>query len=123
VNPYDQSFHRAKKNKLPGPSGQSINAFQEDLTRTLQAVTSGNVSTQQLRQQLREYNVSVDAQLDKLLRKHESGDFVTYNELGKHIFRQLNGTDIYNRVDKINMNNPKIVSPEKVGKNPFAHAD
>lgn len=30
---------------------------------------------------------------------------------------------MYNRVDKINMNNPKIVSPEKTGKKPFAHAD
>jgi len=28
-------------------------------------------------------------------------------------------TDIYNRVDKINMNNPKIVSPEKTGLKPF----
>ena len=32
-----------------------------------------------------------------------------------HIIR----TDIYNRVDKINMNNPKIVSPEKTGLKPF----
>jgi hypothetical protein len=67
--------------------------------------------------------VPVDPQLDKLLRRHDAGDLVTYNELGKHIFRQLNGTEIYNRVDKINMNNPKIVSPEKTGKNPFSHAD
>ena len=30
-----------------------------------------------------------------------------------------NRTETYNRVDKINMNNPKIVSPEKTGKNHF----
>jgi hypothetical protein len=67
--------------------------------------------------------VTVDAQLDKLIRKHESGDFVTYNELGKQIFRQLNGTEIYNRVDKINLNNPQIVSSENVGTKPFSHID
>jgi hypothetical protein len=61
--------------------------------------------------------------LDKLIRKHESGDFVSFNEFGKHIFRQLNGTEIYNRVDKINLNNPKIVSPEKTGKKPFTQTE
>lgn len=35
----------------------------------------------------------------------------------------LNRTEHYNRVDKINMNNPKIVSPEKTGKNHFALAN
>lgn len=64
--------------------------------------------------------MTVDSQLDKLIRKHESGDFVNYNEFGKQIFRQLNGTELYNRVDKINLNNPKIVSPEKTGKKPFS---
>ena len=61
--------------------------------------------------------------MDKLIRKHESGDFVSFNEFGKHIFRQLNGTEIYNRVDKINLNNPKIVSPEKTGKKPFTQTE
>ena len=32
-------------------------------------------------------------------------------------------TETYNRVDKINMNNPKIVSPEKTGKNHFTYAE
>lgn len=72
---------------------------------------------------LREYNIPIDANLDKLIRKHECGDFVSYNEFGKNIFRQLNGTETYNRVDKINMNNTKIVSPEKAGKNHFSLAD
>ncbi len=31
-------------------------------------------------------------------------------------------SELYNRVDKINMNNPIIVSAEKTGKKPFAHA-
>jgi hypothetical protein len=32
-------------------------------------------------------------------------------------------SEAYNRVDKISMNNNKIVSPEKVGKDHFALAD
>lgn len=32
-------------------------------------------------------------------------------------------SESYNRVDKINMNNKKIVSPEKKGKDHFALAD
>jgi len=91
--------------------------------KTLQGFTAGNVSSNQLRQQLSNFNVTVDVQLEKLLRKHEAGDFASYNDLGKHIFRQMNGSEVYNRVDKINMNNPKIVSPEKTGKRPFAHAE
>jgi len=61
--------------------------------------------------------------MDKLIRRHEAGDFISYNEFGKHVYRQLNGSEAYNRVDKINMNNNKIVSPEKAGKSHFALAD
>lgn len=78
---------------------------------------------QQLRQKLREYNVTIEPQIDKLIRKHESGDFVSYNEIGKLVYRQLNGSDLYNRVDKVNMNNPLIVSPEKTGKKPFTQTE
>ena len=35
--------------------------------------------------------------------------------MGQHIFRQINGTETYNRVDKPNMNNQAIVNPSKSG--------
>jgi hypothetical protein len=35
VKPYDLDFHRAKRNKVAGPSGTSQNAFQEDIGKTL----------------------------------------------------------------------------------------
>ena len=108
---------------MVGPSGTSQNAFQEDIGKTLQNYSSGTVNGQQLRQKLREYNVTIEPQIDKLIRKHESGDFVSYNEIGKLVYRQLNGSDLYNRVDKVNMNNPLIVSPEKTGKKPFTQTE
>lgn len=70
-----------------------------------------------------DFNVNIDADLDKLIRRHEAGDFQSYNEFGKRIFRQVNGSDFYNRVDKINMTSTKITSPDKTGKNHFALQD
>jgi hypothetical protein len=43
------------------------------------------------REKLSEYKVPIDANMDKLIRKHEAGDSVSYKEFGKNIFRQLNG--------------------------------
>ena len=50
-----------------------------------------------------------------MVRKQECGDKVTFNQMGQHIFRQINGSDTYNRVDKPNMNNSSIVNPSKSG--------
>ena len=122
VHPVEQSHHRAKRCKVAGPAGTSVNAFQQEVGQTLRDYTAGKVSQQALREKLAEYHVQVEAPLDKLLRRHEAGDFVTYNELGMQVFRQLNGTDLYDRVDKIALNNPKIVSPEKTGR-PFTGVD
>ena len=36
--------------------------------------------------------------------------------MGTHIYRQLNGCDAYNRVDKSNMNDPRMVAPDKRAK-------
>jgi hypothetical protein len=44
VKPYDLDFHRAKRNKVAGPSGTSQNAFQEDIGKTLQNYSSGTVN-------------------------------------------------------------------------------
>ena len=67
--------------------------------------------------------MKIDSEFDRLTRRHEAGDFVNYNEFGKKIFKQINGSDSYNRVDKINMNNPMIVSPQNTGTNHFLFAE
>ena len=87
------------------------------MAKAIKGYTTGAINLNTFRGNLMDMNIGVDAELDKLLRRHESGDFVSYNEFGKKLFRELNGCETYNRVDKINMNNPKIVSPEKTGKN------
>jgi hypothetical protein len=57
------------------------------MAAVIQDYVKGKISINSFRSSLAEYNVTVDATLDKLLRRHEAGDFVTYNELGTHIFR------------------------------------
>jgi len=57
------------------------------MTKVIQDYTKGTINSNAFRAQLGNYKVPVDATMDKLIRKHEAGDFVTYNELGKHIFR------------------------------------
>jgi hypothetical protein len=81
------------------------------------------MNVNEFRSKLAELNVPVDTNIDKLIRKHESGDHQTYNTFGKEIYRKLNGDEFYNRVDKINMNSTTIVSPEKTGKGHFTMAD
>jgi hypothetical protein len=81
------SHHRGKRNKVAGNGGESKNAFQEKMAKTLSDYTKGNINVNDFRAQLMEYNVPIDTHVDKLIRKHEAGDFQTYNEFGKHIFR------------------------------------
>ena len=85
------NFHRGKRNPKMGPTGQSLNEQQETISKTLQAYTSGQTNSKTLRSQLRNHNVEIDPQLDKPIRKHESGDFVSYHDLGKQVYRQING--------------------------------
>jgi hypothetical protein len=46
----------------------------------------------------------------------DAGNVPKYKDFGKAIFRNLNGTDTYNRVDKINVNNSRIVNPAHAGR-------
>lgn len=53
------------------------------MAKTISDYTKGNINVSKFREQLNEYKVPIDANMDKLIRKHESGDFVSYNQFGK----------------------------------------
>ena len=57
------------------------------MTAVISDYTKGKINVNKFREQLGEYKIPVDATMDKLIRKHEAGDFVSYNEFGKQIFR------------------------------------
>lgn len=119
VTPYDVKFHRGQAGKT-GPSGNSVNVFQEQMAAKIKDYQQGKINVNQFRTELREKNIPVDAEMDRLIRRQEAGDFVSQSDFGKKIYREMNGTEVYNRPEKVNMNDNKIVSPEKTGKNHFA---
>lgn len=45
------------------------------MAKNISEYTKGNINVNDFRAQLQEYKVPVDATIDKLIRKHESGDF------------------------------------------------
>lgn len=90
VNPYDVKHHRGQKGAV-GDLKKSNNAYQEQMAKVISDYTKGKINTNDFRNNLSQYNVPYDATMDKLVRRHEAGDFISYNEFGKHIFRQLNG--------------------------------
>ncbi len=57
------------------------------MAKAITDYTKGTTNVNNFRSSLGEFNVPIDTNLDKLIRKHESGDFISYNEFGKHIFR------------------------------------
>lgn len=92
------------------------NVLQDEMSQAIRAYSGGKMNVTDFKNALADNEIKIDNKLDTLIRRHESGDTIKYNEFGKQIYMQLNGAEIYNRVDKINMNNPKIVGAEKTGK-------
>ena len=58
----------------------------------------------------------MDDKVETLIRNTEAGNIPKFSDFGKAILRQLNGTDKYNRVDKINVNNSRLVTPALAGR-------
>jgi hypothetical protein len=63
---------------------------------------------------LADANVPVDDKIKKIIAKHEVGDNCSFREMSTHVFRQLNGNDNYNRVDKISLNCEQTIKASKM---------
>ena len=80
------------------------------ISDAIKSYTLGDSTLNQFRLQLA--GVKIDGALERAIRRHEAGETVSYMTFGTLIFRQMNGSnEAYNRVDKINMNNPAQVAP------------
>ncbi len=77
---------------------------------------SGHLTKNEFIQRLSESNIAIDERVKTLIRNTESGSIPPFNEFGKVILRRMSGLQVYNRVDKINLNNDRIVNPAKVGR-------
>ena len=113
---YDsQAAHIRGRPVKPAEVEPTLNHFQPEISKAISDYTTGKTNVDAFRAKLADTEVPIDDRLNTLIRKHEAGDSVSYNTFGTHIYRQMNGTEVYNRVDKINLNNQNIVTPVKSG--------
>lgn len=77
---------------------------------------NGKLSKDQFVGKLHEFDIQVDERVNTLIRNTESGSIPRFYEFGKVILRRLSGLNAYNRVDKVNLNNDRIVNPSKTGR-------
>ena len=74
----------------------------------------GKITSAEFKAKLGESEVKVDDHINNMIMRHQAGDSVSYNAFGTYIFRQLNGRQAINTVDKITRNDVKIVAVEKI---------
>lgn len=86
------------------------------MTDTIKSYMGGQMSKDAFVSKLREHDIAVSDKINTLIRCTEAGNVPKFHEFGKVILRQLNGTDKYNRVDKISINNNRIVTPGHAGR-------
>jgi hypothetical protein len=77
---------------------------------------SGHINKNEFIERLSKNNIAIDERVNTLIRNTESGSIPPFNEFGKVILRKMSGLEVYNRVDKINLNNERIVNPAKAGR-------
>lgn len=92
------------------------------MSKSIKDFKKGHISASEFTAELRDNEVEIDDKLDLMIKREAAGDSQSYIAFGSHIFKKMNGSETYNRVDKINYNNQKIMGVEKV-KNPLSFAD
>ena len=80
------------------------------MTESIKNYIAGIISKDDFVSDLRSHDIKIDAKVNTLIRNTEAGVAPKFIEFGKAILRQKNGTDKYNRVDKINVNDDSIVT-------------
>lgn len=69
-------------------------ANQKDaLRKYLRAYQSGQVNLANFKQVLAENNVPTNQQIEKMFTKHENGDTVSYQQLGKELFKKFDSEE------------------------------
>jgi len=71
-----------------GRSSKFSNDQQQDLSNSIRALRSGNISPQKFKNKLKENKVPMTNKLNILIRRIDAGDSkVTYHEFGSEIFK------------------------------------
>lgn len=96
---------------------------QGQVERLVRNYTTGAVNEAEFRKQLRKQGVQTDPKLDKLISKHEAGDFISHKEFGKEALRRVVEPTKYNHTNKINLLNPSYVVKEARGVDPVSFTE
>lgn len=94
----------------------SINSSQTDLTDSIRLYMTGKIPVAEFVMDLDQHNINMTERIRTLIRNKEAGNTPKFNEFGKAILRDANGSEMYNRVDKVNMDNNRIVTPGMAGR-------
>jgi DNA polymerase III gamma/tau subunit len=77
---------------------------------------TGQIGVNEFYAGLDQNNISRSAKIDSLVRSTEAGNVPRFSEFGKYILREANGTDMYNRVDKVSINSNRLVTTGNSGR-------
>jgi hypothetical protein len=111
---YGQLTAPMAPNTVRHPRGRHIPEKQEklkknkqgEMERLVRKYTNGAINEPEFRKELRNKGVEIDTQFDKLIAKHESGNFIGHKEFGKEVLRRTIQPADYNRVNKISLQLP-----------------
>ena len=103
VDTLDRHFHRGTPQKRIVVADPTINPRQDKVTKSLRDYLSQKIDKDEFYGELIKNNVEITDQITAYVHKQESGDTPKFKDFGKVVLRSLNGAEMYNRVDKINV--------------------
>lgn len=84
---FDNTYTRGKRTKTPGDQIKFKSKTKQNLSNHLQKYQEGCQSIAQFRMVLQANKIDIGPKLAGLLRRHESGDTVSFTQFGREIFK------------------------------------
>lgn len=100
------SVRHPRGRHLPEKQEKPKKNKQGEVERLVRKYTNGAIHESEFRKELRKQGVDVDPQFEKLITKHESGNFIGHKEFGKEVLRRVVDPADYNRANKISLQLP-----------------
>lgn len=121
VKTLDVYFHRGTMQNRTAVNDPTTNPRQDEITASIKEYMTGKLNKDEFVSALYEHEIPVTERVNTLIRNTEAGNVPPFCDFGKEILRQTYGCDKYNRVDKVQLNNNRIVTPGHAGR-PFGLA-
>jgi hypothetical protein len=112
------SVRHPRGRHLPQKVEKPKNTTQGAVERLVRQYTNGIDSESDFRKGLSSHGVQADAQFNKLIAKHEAGNFVSHNQFGKEALRRVIDPAAYNHSNKVTLKNPSYVGKDNQGGDP-----